>query len=725
MEGTLKRGPGDFTLPGEAGYEAYTLEMAKKWGADVIRDCDGTKLSDEILSAGYDIYSTLCIIREDPQWAKANSDKVQQNFLMSEAVTADGPELTIEPLKGYFTDQFRLNLRDDPKKYWQVFDRTTGVEVPVERWSVDPDSGAVTVSDCTAYHRYTVNFLVYRIWEEISMYNQITNHLDKERLMAIEVRYPETQARMLQWLDQWCRDRPDTDVVRFTSLFYNFVWFWGEDLRKRNILSDWASYDFTVTPLALKEFEESYGYAMSSEDFVNKGRYNITHNDPSPKYRDWMDFTNQLVVDFGRQCVEVVHRHGKKAYVFYDDSWVGVEPYGERFKDIGFDGVIKCVFNAFETRLCAGVQGVASREIRLHPYLFPTGLSGEPTFSPGGNPTADAKRFWINVRRALLRESVDRIGLGGYLHLVQPFPDFCDYMEGLADEFRTLKALHSAGGPADLGLTVAVLHSWGSLRTWSSSGHLHEHPELDLTNILEALAGLPVKVRFISFDDVREGGVPPDVSVVISAGTRDSAWSGAKNWEDPTVVEALTRFVARGGGYLAFNEGGSVHDGFSYFALSEVLGLDRDEGDRICSGKYRFDITESHPITRWKADVPTVKGLFVLDGNTAVLKGENGIPALTAKEFRAGRAVYWGGFAYSPKNARALMDALLWAARRESEAEVLVGDNYLVDWAHFPATGKLVAVNGGDESQKASVILLDGRRVSVELAPHGMKILEL
>lgn len=28
---------GGFTLPGEAGYEKLTLELAKKWGADVIR----------------------------------------------------------------------------------------------------------------------------------------------------------------------------------------------------------------------------------------------------------------------------------------------------------------------------------------------------------------------------------------------------------------------------------------------------------------------------------------------------------------------------------------------------------------------------------------------------------------------------------------------------------------------------------------------------------------
>lgn len=43
---------GGFTLPGEAGYEKLTLELAKKWGADVIRDSDGTELSLEITEAG-------------------------------------------------------------------------------------------------------------------------------------------------------------------------------------------------------------------------------------------------------------------------------------------------------------------------------------------------------------------------------------------------------------------------------------------------------------------------------------------------------------------------------------------------------------------------------------------------------------------------------------------------------------------------------------------------
>ena len=69
---------GGFTLPGESGQEKLTLELAKKWGADVIRDSDGTQLSDEILDAGYDIYSTICIIRDHNAWAKEHPECLQQ-----------------------------------------------------------------------------------------------------------------------------------------------------------------------------------------------------------------------------------------------------------------------------------------------------------------------------------------------------------------------------------------------------------------------------------------------------------------------------------------------------------------------------------------------------------------------------------------------------------------------------------------------------------------------
>ena len=95
-------------------------------------------------------------------------------------------------------------------------------------------------------------------------------------------------------------------------MFYNFAWFWKDDKNCRDAFSDWGSYAMTTTPLALKEFEKKYGYAMTSEDFVNAGLYTSTHNVPSKKYRAWMDFINEFVVSFGKKLIDIVHSYGRK-----------------------------------------------------------------------------------------------------------------------------------------------------------------------------------------------------------------------------------------------------------------------------------------------------------------------------------------------------------------------------------------------------------------------------
>ncbi len=715
---------GSFTLPGEAGYEKLTLDLAKKWGADVIRDSDGTKLSDEIRDAGYGIYSTICIIRQVNSWAKENMDKLQQNFLMSFPVIAEGDTLTIDILKGYFTQQFMVNWNDDPKEFWQVFDRTTGKEVT--DWTYDKEAGTVTVNGCVPYHKYTVNFLAIRLWEEISMYNHITNDWgDKEHLMAVEPRHPATQQCLLDWLEKWCQDNPATTVVRFTSMFYNFTWIWSDDMKNRDLFSDWGSYDFTVNPIALRAFKEEKGWAMTSEDFINNGKHNSTHNAPTARYREWMDFVNRFVVEFGKKCIDIVHKYGKKAYVFYDDSWVGVEPYGQRFAQFGFDGIIKCVFNGFEARLGAGVKGVDTHELRLHPYLFPTGLTGEPTFAPGGNPKLDAQRFWIHIRRALLREKVDRIGMGGYLHLVEPFPDFCDYIEAVADEFRTLKDFCEKDKPYTIPGKVAVLHSWGSLRSWICSGHLHEHPEVDLTNVNEALSGLPLDVVFMSFDDVLENGIPEDVKVIINAGCKGSAWSGGDAWKNAELITKITEFVHNGGGLIGVNEPSATEDEFSYFALTHIFGVDRDTGVRKCLRKFRFENEEGFVTGDDPAMMVGIRGLdgvFVDAADVKVLASENGQPTLTCREFGKGRALYLSGYRFSLPACRLILRAVCYAMGKEDAMEQYVTSNIMTECAYYPAIDKLVIINNAETEQTTSVNTARGK-ITVTLKPFDIIIL--
>ena len=70
-------------------------------------------------------------------------------------------------------------------------------------------------------------------------------------------------------------------MVRFTSLFYNFVWIWGSDERNRSLFTDWGSYDFTVSEQALADFAAEYGYELTAEDFINKGNFQVTHQPPT------------------------------------------------------------------------------------------------------------------------------------------------------------------------------------------------------------------------------------------------------------------------------------------------------------------------------------------------------------------------------------------------------------------------------------------------------------
>ena len=721
---------GDFTLPGEAGHEQLTLRLAKKWGADTIRDSDGTQLSPEITNSGYKIYSTICLVRAVNEWAKQNRDKLQQNFLMSVPVLAEKGTTTIELLKGYFKEQFVVNFTDDPKKWWQVFDRTFNEEVPRSKWDFNAKKGTVTVRDTVAAHAYTVNFLTYRIWEEISMYNHITNNWgDREHLAAVDPMYPETRKILLAYLHEWLKEHPETSVVRFTSMFYNFTWFWGDDPKLRFVYSDWADYAMTVSPRALKLFEKAKGYKLTSEDFVNGGLYNSTHNAPSRRYLDYVDFLHNFVVDFGRECVDLVHQYDKRAYVFYDDHWVGVEPYSPRFKEFKFDGLIKCVFNAFEVRKCAHAEGVKTHELRLHPYLFPTGLKGEPTFKlgAGGNPTLDAKNFWIDARRGIIRAPIDRIGLGGYLSLVEPFPDFQDYIEQLANEFRVLKSFHQGDKPYTAPFKIAVLTAWGKLRSWICSGHFHHG--LELNEMIESLAGMPVDVQFISFDDLLANGVPKDVKVIINCGREGSSWSGGYFWRDPRIIELLTTWVAKGGSLLGVAEPSSVPQPGQLFRLAPVLGVDRDRGERLALSRYKYDAPTAHFITGDLMGAPDfgkdIDGIFTLGADTKVLAERDGSPTVTVRSFGKGRAVYFSGYKFTPENTRLLHRALFWAANQEVKWPLWNSTNVRTDCAYFPKKKKLVVINNSGAAEKTMITTAAGQTLDLTLEAHGIQILDI
>ncbi len=721
---------GGFTLPGEAGYEDLTLKLAKRWGADVIRDSDGTQLSDQIFESGYDIYSTICLVRADNEFAKANMDKLQQCYLMSQPVLATGETLTVNLLDTYSKEQFMVNFNDDPKEFWQVFDRTTNEEVAKNDWTYDQDAGTVTINQTKKWHLYTVNFLSYRIWEEISAYNHVTNDWgDREHQMPIDPIYPEVQTHLLAYLEKWLQDHKHTKVVRFTALFYNFFWLWGDDPNRPFIINDWGAYGFSVSAYAIREFERKYGYRLTSEDFVANGLHNNSYLPPTEKMRDWMEFINHFVVDYGKKCVELVHKYDKKAYVFYNDHWIGMEPTLEKWQEFNFDGIIDGIFNGFEARKVAETAHVDVRELRLHPYFFPTGVNGAPSFLPGGNPTLECQTYWIDIRRALLRACVDRIGFGGYLHLVDNHPSFVQWVEDMAEEFRRLKDVHVDDQPYAADFTVAILTAWGNMRAWGCRGHFNRGNFYN--EIMESISGLPVNVKFISFEDIIEDGIPADVKVLINAGALDDAWSGGWNWQNPVVIEKITDWVSQGGGLIGVGEPSALKHSSQYFQLNHVFGVDREIGLSIPFDKYNY-LPErgSHFLT---ADLDLEKinlgkhidNIFVLGSSTKVLAERDNAPVITENQFYKGRALYLAGHHYDPENVRLLHRAIFYAAGKEDQFETWVSSNLNTECAYYPHNKKLVVINNSFDSQETTITTEDNQKIKITLEPIGVKFIDI
>lgn len=420
-----------------------------------------------------------------------------------------------------------------------------------------------------------------------------------------------------------------------------------------------------------------------------------------------MEFIGSFVRRATRELVDIIHTAGKKAYVFYDDSWVGMEPYSGKFHEMAFDGIIKCVFSGYEVRLCADVPAPV-HEIRFHPYLFPVGLGGAPTFSPGGQPGRDAMGYWVNTRRALLRKKIERCGLGGYLSLTEGYPDFIKAMDQILMEFDKISTLHETGTPAVLKPKIGILHAWGKLRSWTLSGHFHETDNFVLIHVLEALSGLPYDVEFFSFDDE----IPEGLDVIINAGEAGTAWSGGACWEDESIVETLTQWVYDGGMFIGIKEPSAIPGYATYLRMAHVLGVDIDNGEKACHGRWKFE-SENSVSSMYK----TRKDVILTDGKARVLSADGDIPTVVVNDFGKGRGIYLADFKYSPAATRDLMNLINFITLAEG-----VSDNPNVECTVFP--GKIIMINNIDAPQAASC-RWNEQEYSAQLKPYEMREIEI
>lgn len=711
---------GRVTLPVEPGIEKEVKEIVERWGVDAVRDSDGTKLTNEMMSMADKVYSKYFFTRGDQEWAKSRPDQRQHFYLMSEHTTATTDTLAINLMEGYYDQQVEPSTQHDPKEWWEVINRTTGEVVPVEQWSYEPETTEVIIENVKKWHNYTVNFLAAQLWDPVHMYNHITNNWNTEHHIPYDPVYPETRAHILNGLRKWLDDRPNIDVVRITTFFYNFTLVFNEEGKEKYV--DWFGYSSSVSPAAFKAFEKEKGYKLRPEDIIDQGYYNSPFRVPSKQFLDWLDFQQKFVSELAKECVDIIKEYGKEAIMFLGDHWVGTEPYGKYFKNIGLDAVVGSVGDGTTLRMISDAPHVKYTEGRFLPYFFPD------VFKEGGDPIGEANQNWLQARRAILRSPIQRMGYGGYLSLALQFPEFVNRVEAITDEFRQIHDNSNGTKAYTAPFKVAILNSWGNLRRWMSHhvAHAKWYKQCySYVGVLESLSGMAIDVEFLSFDDVKENGIPEDVKVIINAGDAYTAYSGGDHWLDEKLIEIIREWVYNGGGFIGVGEPTAYEHQGRYFQLADVLGVQKEIGFSLSLDKYNQVSSPDHFILKeHQGDInygESQKYVYQINKQTEVLAMEDGDVTFAVNQFGQGRSVYIAGLPYSEENARVLLRSLYWAASHEDDVNKWNTTNVKTECAAYPETGKFVVINNTYEPQTTTVLKADGTTVDVTLEPMGYK----
>ena len=715
---------GRVTIPTDVDVVPETLELPRRWGADAIRDCDGTDYPEELKSVDAKVYSTYYTTRKDNAWARANPDEVQQCYIMTGFHTASGGPLSIPLMKGISAELMKVNDRDDIKRWWEVVDRTTGRPLAPEAWHWEAETGCVVIDQPEMFYDYTVSFLAYLIWDPVHMYNAVTNGWKNfEHQITFDVRQPKTRKFTMQRLRKFIADHPYVDVIRYTTFFHQFTLVFDELKREKYV--DWYGYSASVSPYILERFEQEVGYKFRPEFVIDQGYYNNQYRVPSKEFKDFMAFQRREVAALAKEMVDITHELGKEAMMFLGDHWIGTEPYLEEFKSIGLDAVVGSVGNGSTLRLIADIPGVKYTEGRFLPYFFPD------TFHKGGDPVGEARENWITARRAILRKPIDRIGYGGYLKLACQFPEFISYVESVCNEFRELYG-NIKGARPYCAKTVAVLNSWGSARSWGCHmvhHALYQKQNYSYAGVIEALSGAPFDVWFISFDDLKENPYLLDhVAVLINVGDGDTAHTGGAIWEDPEISSLIKSFVWSGGGLIGVGEpSGHQYQG-RYLQLSGVLGVEKETGFTLNYDKYNWEEHPDHFILE-DCSGPVdfgegKKSIYALEGAEVLVQRDREVQ-LAVNEFGKGRAVYISGLPYSFENSRLLHRAVLWSARKEEELHRWFSTNCNVEIHAYVQSGKFCAVNNTYTPQSTTVYRGDGTAFSLDLAPGEIRWFEI
>lgn len=716
---------GRLTIPTDSSFVEGTKKIIDIWGADAVRDCDGTDLPEHPSIFGKKVYKTYFLARGNNDFAYNHKECLQNVALISDICLAESNYLEIDPMFDYFEEQLEINDDEDSVCLWQVMDRTTGIEH--KKWRFDRESKKVIISDAEIMHEYTVSFFAKILWDATQIYNYRTNNWTVVKDRDLDPVFVLAENVMEQDLEKWLQNNPEINVVRFTTFFYHFFLIHSKGCKRQKYF-DWFGYAMSASPAMFKRFEEEKGYKINIEDIVDEGYYINNFRLPKQSTVDYMDVVESFVAEKVKKFVAIVHKYGKEAMMFLGDNWIGAEPYGKHFKDMSLDAVVGSVNSGATLRMLSEIPHIRYSEARFLPYFFPDTLADED------EDVEYLNRNWVIERRAIMRKPVDRIGFGGYLSLAAKYPLFVEAVKNLADEFRYI--YDSIGGTTPYcAVKIAVLSLWGKKRSWMTHMVCQDAPYQKMQNyqgILEALSGLPVDVEFIDFQDVRQGKLK-NYDVVLNCGDEGTSFSGGDIWKSADITSKVREYIFNGGGFIGIGEPSAVQFGGKYFQLANALGVDEEKSFSMMKAKFNYEKTDNHFITEdVNAEIDygnELNNVYALDGTTILdispdkymgLGINAGHLRMACNTFGKGRCFYMNGLKYNFQNSRLIYRAMLWCARKEDLLDKAFSSNIFTECNYYPQTHKYAVINNTNEEQSTTFYDINGKAKEIVVKGNGI-----
>lgn len=714
---------GYVTIPTDKTFVEGTKKYIEMWGADAIRDCDGVSLPDDLKQFGTEVYKAYFIIREDHEYAKKHHEYLQNVALTSKRVLATSRTLKINLLEDTFKESLEVNL-DNYKKYWQVFDRTSGEQI--SSWEYIGND-YVEIKDAIPFHEYSVNFFARNLWDPVQIYNYHVNDWTCERDIDLDPIYPEALNHMLERMESWLQENKDVTVVRFTTFFYNFFIVYKTGKVQR--IWDWHIYAMSASPAMFEEFKKEYGYEMTLEDLISEGYYSNKTVIPTKAMMDYVDLVQRKCCAWAKLFVDLCHKYGKKAMMFDGDHRIGIEPYNKYFPTVGLDAVVGAPSSGIYIQQIANMPGVKYTEGRFSPYFFPNECPGDK------KGTELLTNFWNSEKRGMLRKAIDRIGFGGYLRQVDEYPNFIKKVTEVCNEFRAIKENAGKEGSQTF-LHVAVVSYWGKLDSWMYNNNfvdLYHQEGSHLHAVLDALSGQPVKVDFLSFDELLKDDLSKYDSI-LSMGIAHTAYQGDYLWKNPKLVEKIREYVWNGGSFFGMGEPSGFEYQGKYFQLGDVLGVQKENNHTLFEKRNEI-IAQKHWITDG-IDMSKItfgigtRNIYPLTGTVLAMHYDEIYPKdlfnaghvdFAVNEYGKGRAAYFSGLSVNNEAYRLIYKTLLWLSRKESYMEKAITLDSNIDTYYYKDKNCYALLNNSGKQIKTVFIDIDGKKVDVTLNPFEIK----